>query len=254
MIRVLISGINGKMGREVQRAVAAAEDLVCVAGVDPQEGQSDECPGYGALSEALARETVDVVIDFTNPAVVEQNIQCCLDHNTPVVVGTTGLTEEALCRLSDQARQQQCGVVVAPNFAIGAILMMKFAQEAAKFFPEAEIIEYHHQQKADAPSGTALKTAKMMSEARLVAPDGVQVGRADHADARGYVVNDIPIHSVRLPGYVAHQEVLLSLPGQTLTIRHDSTERISFMPGVLLAVRKAPKLKGLIFGLEHLLF
>ncbi len=254
MIRVLISGIAGKMGQEVWRAVEAADDLMCVGGVDPLGCADVQLPIYETLADALEHETVDVVVDFTAPKVVEDTIQYCLDTDTPIVVGTTGLTDEALCRFSDQAKSQECGVVVAPNFAIGAVLMMKFAQESAKFFPEAEIIEYHHQNKADAPSGTALKTAAMMSETRLVPPDGVNVGRDDHGDARGYVVHDIPIHSVRLPGYVAHQEVLLSLPGQTLTIRHDSTERISFMPGVLLAVRKAPVLKGLIYGLEHLLF
>lgn len=232
-MRVLVCGAFGKMGREVCQAVQKAEGLSLVAGVDPSLRPLDGVEIFADLREALEAEQPDVVVDFTTPQVVQKNMEICLAHNVPMVIGTTGFSQSDLEEWKRRALQENWRAIIAPNFAIGAILMMRYATEATRFFEQAEIIEYHHAQKLDAPSGTALQTAAMMEEVQ---------GKA------------IPIHSVRLPGLVAHQEVILGLPGQTLSIRHDSTDRASFMPGVILAIKKIPEVKGIIFGLEHILF
>jgi len=255
MIKVLVSGALGKMGQEVVKAVSSQDDMQVVAGVDPiATAPINGITMYQDLNEALSKTEVDVVVDFTEPTQVLKNIQICLEKNVRVVVGTTGISDQDLVLLQEQSSDKDWAGIIAPNFAIGAVLMMRFAQEAAKFFPDVEIIEYHHQQKKDAPSGTAIKTAEMISQ--------VQVNQKQKEDptiqiipgARGGRFDNINIHSVRLPGYVAHQEVIFGLPGQNLIIRHDSTHRESFMPGVLLAVRKVKDLQGIIYGLEHILF
>lgn len=232
-MRVLVNGAHGKMGSEVCKAVQNASDLTLVGGVDPSGRTRDDLKIFTDLAQAIKETRADVVVDFTTPQAVEGNMETCLAHNVPMVIGTTGFSEQSLQEWQTRALQENWKAIIAPNFAIGAVLMMKYAREAVGFFEQAEIIEYHHAQKLDAPSGTALRTRTLMEE-----------------------VHDkqIPIHSVRLPGLVAHQEVILGLPGQTLTIRHDSTNRESFMPGVLLAVRKISEIKGVVIGLEHILF
>ena len=195
------------------------------------------------------------MVDFTTPDAVFDNVMTALDLGKRVVFGTTGLDEERLQEIDARARERSLGVVHAPNFAIGAVLMMRFAAEASRFFDQVEIIELHHDQKKDAPSGTAIKTAELIAEARKSRGEVAAVTETEVvAGARGGEVQGVQVHSVRLPGLVAHQEVLLGLPGQTLTIRHDSFDRASFMPGVLLALRKVGEITGLVYGLEHLLF
>lgn len=255
MIKVLVSGALGKMGQEVIRAVNSQDDMKLVGGIDPKgSGQKDGINIYGDISEAILHTQPDVVVDFTEPKEVLKNIQICLKHHVRVIVGTTGISEQDLILLQEQCVGKQWAGLIAPNFAIGAVLMMRFSQQAAKFFPNAEIIEYHHEQKKDSPSGTAIKTAEMIKQvqqgASLVKDDTIQI----IPGARGALYEDINIHSLRLPGYVAHQEVIFGLPGQNLIIRHDSTHRESFMPGVLLAIRKIKDLNGITYGLEHILF
>ncbi len=233
-MRVVVNGAAGKMGAEVCKAVQSSPDLHLVAGVDPRgRGLLRGVEIFTNLKEALEASSADVVVDFTTPQAVGSNMETCLAHNVPMVVGTTGLSVAELKEWQARALQENWKAIIAPNFAIGAVLMMKYAQEAVAFFEHAEIIEYHHAQKLDAPSGTALRTRKMMQEVHD---------------------KEIPIHSVRSPGLVAHQEVILGLPGQTLTIRHDSNNRESFMPGVLLAIRRIPNIRGVVIGLEHILF
>ncbi len=233
-MRVVVNGAGGKMGIEVCKAVQNAPDLHLAGGVDPRERVLQTgARTFANLKDALDAIDVDVVVDFTTPAAVSQSMETCLQYNVPMVIGTTGFSEEDLKEWQVRALQENWKAIIAPNCAIGAVLMMKYAQEAVRFFEHAEIIEYHHAQKLDAPSGTALRTRKLMQEVHQ---------------------REIPIHSVRSPGLVAHQEVILGLPGQTLTIRHDSNNRESFMPGVLLAIRQIPRIKGVVVGLEHILF
>ncbi|KUK48753.1 MAG: 4-hydroxy-tetrahydrodipicolinate reductase [Actinobacteria bacterium 66_15] len=238
MITVLVSGAAGRMGSEVVRAVSAEDDLRLVAAVDPAHAgeQVQDAPG----------------LYFTHPSVVAGNIETALTRGVHCVVGTTGLPMPTLEDLAARARDGAC-LFVAPNFAIGAVLMMRFAAEAARFMPHVEIVELHHDRKADAPSGTALRTAGLIAAARDHVPEGP--GReTEIADgARGALVDGVTIHSVRLPGLVAHQEVLFGGQGQTLSLRHDSIDRTSFMPGVILAVRKVTGRSGLIVGLERLM-
>jgi len=238
------------MGREVVRVVGEGADLDVGAEVD----QGDDL-------DALAG--CDVVVDFTHPGVVMENLRWCIDHDLDVVVGTSGFAEERLDEvrgwLADhpQADHSHARVLIVPNFSVGAILMMRFAEQAARFFESAEVIEMHHAGKADAPSGTALRTASLIGAARTAAglgapPDATASSRPG---ARGATVDDVHVHSVRVAGLVAHQEVLFGGNGETLTIRHDSLDRVSFMPGVLLAIRRIGSLPpGLTVGLEVLLF
>jgi 4-hydroxy-tetrahydrodipicolinate reductase len=242
-MRVGVLGAKGKVGATIVQAVEAAEDLTFTAGVDAGD----------ALSQFSDTHT-DAVIDFTHPDVVMDNLKFLIDNGIHAVVGTTGFTDERL----DQVKawlddKPDVAVLIAPNFAIGAVLSMHFAKQAARFFESAEVIELHHPQKADAPSGTAARTAKLIAEARkglLPNPDATSTGLDG---ARGADVDGIPVHSVRLAGLVAHQEVLFGTQGETLTIRHDSLDRTSFVPGVLLAVRKVQERPGLTVGIEPLL-
>jgi 4-hydroxy-tetrahydrodipicolinate reductase len=245
------------MGREVIRALNAEDDMLVVAVVDPAHAGEpveglDGVTIVGDLREAIAASHPDVMVDFTSPDAVEANIATALSAGVHCVVGTTGLTPERLEELALSAPPDTC-LFVAPNFAIGAVLMMRFAAEAARFMPHAEIVELHHDRKADAPSGTAMRTAALIAAAREARPETPGRETEIAEGARGALVDGVPVHSVRLPGLVAHQEVVFGGPGQTLTIRHDSIDRTSFMPGVVLAVLKTVQRSGLIVGLEHYL-
>jgi 4-hydroxy-tetrahydrodipicolinate reductase len=254
MIRVIVTGAAGHMGREVVAAVSAEPDMQVVAAVDPLH--AGECLNgvtiTGELGEAIGASEPDVLVDFTHPTVVEGNVSVALAAGVHCVVGTTGLPLEALEALAASAPEGTC-LFVAPNFAIGAVLMMRFAADAARFMPHVEIIELHHDRKADAPSGTALRTAGLIAEARESVPAAPGRETEIAEGARGALVDGVTIHSVRLPGLVAHQEVLFGGPGQTLSIRHDSMDRTSFMPGVVLAVREVGTHSGLVVGLERLM-
>jgi 4-hydroxy-tetrahydrodipicolinate reductase len=244
-IRVGVLGARGRMGAEVCRAVDAAEDLELVAMVDQGNWLSN-------VSDAGAQ----VVVDFTTPDVVMDNLHWCVDQGIHAVVGTTGFTDSRLDRVrSWLAHRPGVGVLIAPNFGVGAVLMMQFAARAARFFESVEIIEQHHPRKLDAPSGTATRTARLVAEARAAAgldamPDAT---KEEVPGARGAEIDGIRVHSVRAAGLVAHQEVLFGTAGETLTIRHDSLDRVSFMPGVLLGVRSIMSRPGLTVGLDALL-
>lgn len=257
MIKVLVNGAAGRMGREVVRAVLAEDDLELVAAVDPMHagealGEGTGLTVDGDLAATIASSAPDVVVDFTHPSTVEANIRTTLAAGVDCVVGTTGLSEASLHALAAEIPDGTC-LFVAPNFAIGAVLMMRFAAEAARFMPHVEIIELHHDRKADAPSGTALRTASLIAAARTSVPPAPGRETEVAVGARGALVHDVTVHSVRLPGLVAHQEVLFGGQGQTLSIRHDSIDRTSFMPGVVLALRKVGARSGLVVGLEYLM-
>lgn len=262
-LKVAVLGANGKMGREVVRTVITDGDLTLVGAVDKQLVGQDvgEIIGIGKsgilinddLEQMLANAQPDVVVDFTFPGIVFENSKTILKHGIHAVVGTTGLVETQLKELNQLAQEKGVAILVAPNFALGAILMMKFAQIAAKFLPHVEIIEYHHDGKLDSPSGTAIKTAQIINAVKqpLAADNRQFFDKLAHA--RGAELDGVNIHSVRLPGMVAHQEVIFGGQGQFLTIRHDSLNRDSFMPGVAMAVKKVVEMKGLIYGLENIM-
>jgi 4-hydroxy-tetrahydrodipicolinate reductase len=242
-MRVGVLGAKGKVGATMVQAVEAAEDLTFTAGVDAGD----------ALTMLVDSQT-EVVIDFTHPDVVMDNLKFVIDNGIHAVVGTTGFTDERLTQVRSWLEESQTtAVLIAPNFAIGAVLSMHFAKQAARFFESAEVIELHHPQKADAPSGTAARTAKLIAEARKDLPPNPDATSTGLEGARGADVDGIPVHSVRLAGLVAHQEVLFGTQGETLTIRHDSLDRTSFVPGVLLAVRRVHERPGLTVGIEPLL-
>jgi len=263
MLKIVVAGADGRMGREVVKAVLNENDLSLAGAVDARNHGKDigELAGLGQcgvkvagnLGRVLEETGADVVVDFTNPDSVRNNLTIVLKHKVHLVVGTTGISEEGVADIHGQAMEAGVGVVIAPNFAIGAILMMKFAAEAAKYMPHVEIIEFHHDKKLDAPSGTAIKTAELINSTR----EGFRQGNPEEhekiAGSRGGEFSGMRLHSVRLPGLVAHQEVIFGGLGQTLTIRHDSINRESFMPGVILAVKKVVDLKGVTYGLEKLL-
>ena len=258
-IRVGVVGATGKMGREILKAVTndpATEVIFGVGLVDEPttitvEGR--EIPVTADLDAVLSANDVDVVIDFTNADAFRQNASVTLAHGVHLVSGTTGLKHEELEKWGEEAAAQGKCFFYAANFAIGAVLMMRFAEEAAKFMPEVEIIELHHDKKLDAPSGTAIQTAAMIAEVRKAHKQGNPDEFEKLEGARGADYEGMHIHSVRLPGYVAHQEVIFGGLGETLTIRHDSMNRESFMPGVVLAAKKVRSLKGLTVGLDKLL-
>jgi 4-hydroxy-tetrahydrodipicolinate reductase len=237
--RVAVLGAKGRMGSEVVGAVRAAADL-------------ELGPTYD-VGDALDLTGVDIAVDFTHPDGVMDNLKACIDAGVHVVVGTTGFDEARLSQLRGWLEGTQVGVLVAPNFGVGAVLMMRFAAQAARFFDSVEIIELHHPRKADAPSGTATRTAQLVAEARKGMPKMPDATWTALEGARGAVVDGVHIHSIRLAGIVAHQEVLLGGEGETLTIRHDAYDRASFMPGVLLGVRQVAARPGLTVGLESLL-
>jgi len=243
--RVGVLGARGKVGAEVCRAVEAADDLELVAEVD-----------LGDSLDTLVEAGAEAVVDFTHPDVVMDNLRFCVEHGIHAVVGTTGFDAERLAILEGWlADASAVGVLVAPNFSIGAVLMMRFAAVAAPFYESVEVVELHHPDKADAPSGTARRTAELIAAARREAgsppmPDATSTGLEG---ARGADVEGVRVHGLRVRGLVAHQEVILGSPGETLTIRHDSLERASFTPGVLTGLRAIADRPGLTVGLEHLL-
>ena len=242
MIKVGVLGARGRMGSEVVKAITEASDLELVAALD-----------LGDSLDALVSKGAQVVVDFTTPDSVMANLEFLIGKNIHAVIGTTGFDDARIAKIKSLLASSKSGVLIAPNFAIGAVLMMEFATKAAKYFESAEIIELHHPNKVDAPSGTAARTADLMSKSRKDAglapmPDATT---SSLDGARGATVGDIPVHSVRLRGLVAHQEVLLGGIGETLSIRHDSIDRVGFMPGVLLGVRQVVSHPGLTFGLEN---
>ena len=242
MIKVGVLGARGRMGSEVVKAVSDASDLELVAALD-----------LGDSLDTLITNGAQVVVDFTTPDSVMANLEFLISHNIHAVIGTTGFDDARIAKIKSLLATSKSGVLIAPNFAIGAVLMMEFATKAAKYFESAEIIELHHPNKVDAPSGTAARTAELMAKARKEGglapmPDATSTSLDG---ARGAKVGDIPVHSVRLRGLVAHQEVLLGGIGETLSIRHDSIDRVGFMPGVLLGVRQVISHPGLTFGLEN---
>lgn len=239
-MRVAVAGAHGRMGRTVCGAVEDADGLELAVAID-----------VGDDLEQVTAAAVDVAVDFTTPEAVDGNVTFYLEHGVHAVVGTTGWDEGMVERWRALAEQGSANAVVAPNFALGAVLMMHLAQLAAPHLPDVEIIELHHDRKADAPSGTAKLTAEQLARARDETPE-VALGETI-AGARGAAHHGIRVHAVRLPGLVAHQEVIFGTEGQTLSIRHDTIDRTAFMPGVLLAVRAVPQRPGLTVGLDELL-
>lgn len=257
MTRVLLAGFAGSMGQEVVKLVKGMPGVEITAGLahrltsqNPEDyGLAAGTPMYTSLDQVEAG-VADVWVDFTLPSSVYQNVKFALEHGFTPIVGTTGLTDQQEAELKDLAQTQGLGGLIAPNFGMSAVLLMKFAKEAAKYFPDVEIIEMHHADKKDAPSGTALATAKMIAEVSdRTAPNSVET----LPGARGGDYEGIKIHSVRLPGYVAHEQVLFGGPGEALTIRQDSFDRSSFMSGVKVALEKASELDQLYVGLENIL-
>jgi 4-hydroxy-tetrahydrodipicolinate reductase len=241
-MKVAVLGAKGRMGTEAVTAISDAKDLQLVAQLD-----------LGDSLDQLVTSGAQVVVDFTHPDAVMKNLEFAITNGINVVVGTTGFDDAKLAKLKTLlAANPKVGALIAPNFALGAVLMMQFSQVAAKYFESVEIIELHHANKVDAPSGTAIRTAQMITDVRkqnskAAMPDATKDAIAG---ARGATVGDVPIHSVRSHGYVAHQEVIFGDPGETLSIRHDSINRAGFMPGVLLGVREVVKHPGLTVGLE----
>ena len=236
MINIAVCGSNGKMGQEVVKAINAAEDMTLVAQIDIFNGQ------FATIKDAKESVKIDVLIDFTQPASIYENALYCLNNGIKVVIGTTGLTDSQIAELKKLSENNNTACLIAPNFSTGAVLLMKFAQMASKYFDNAEIIELHHNQKKDAPSGTAVKTALMMAEANEDFTTGNCPEKETIEGSRGGVsYNNIHIHSVRMPGYIASQEVLFGSNGQILTIRHDSMNRECYMGGILLATRYVNK-------------
>src|SRR5574344_2647514 len=249
MIKIGVCGANGRMGKTVVNAVCAQDDMELVAKIDVcGDGV------YKNINDAIKEKKIDVLIDFTQPKVIFENAKFCLNNKINSVIGTTGLSDEQISELKTLSEKNKTACFIAPNFSTGAVLMMMFAAKAAKYFDNAEIIELHHNQKKDAPSGTAVKTAKMMAEAKKTFTAGncpetelIQGSRG------GTTYSDIHIHSVRMPGFMASQEVLFGSNGQTLNIRHDSSDRACYMPGIMMATRKVMSDNKFIYGLENIL-
>lgn len=241
-IKVGVLGAKGRMGSEAVRAIKSAPDLELVAEID-----------LGDSIDSLVKSGAQVVVDFTHPDSVMKNLEFAINNGISVVVGTTGFDEKKLDQVRNWlTKQPNVGALIAPNFGLGAVLMMQFAASAAKYFESVEIVELHHPNKVDAPSGTAIRTAELISESRKSVnkenmPDATSTSLPG---ARGAKVGEVPIHSLRVRGLVAHQEVILGDQGETLTIRHDSLDRTGFMPGVLLGIRKVVSTPGLTYGLE----
>lgn len=263
MIKVVIAGPRGNMGKEAVKMVTAEESFQLVAVVDHRYNDMKmkevpdmeplDIPVFDDMGQCFQQHKCDVLIDLTTPEVGKKHMLTAIECGVRPVVGTTGFTEEDVVELSQIAEEKKLGAIIAPNFAIGAILMMKFSQMAARYMPHVEIIEQHHDRKLDAPSGTAAKTAKMISEVREKMTQGHPNESEQMSGARGADYEGLRIHSVRLPGLVAHQEVIFGGEGQTLKIRHDSLNRTSFMPGVKLACETVMKLDVLVYGLEHII-
>ncbi len=260
-IKVVVVGALGRMGKEVVAAVCADHELDMAGAVDKRAmeeylslpGGLGLIPISREVEPMLGRAKPHVMVDFTHPETVMDNVRCALRHRVVPVVGTTGISAQDLREIEVLCREHETGAFIAPNFAVGAVLMVHFARLASRYFPAAEIIELHHDGKADAPSGTALRTAEEMVRAREKSFDRAATAKFTLEGVRGGEFGGITIHSVRLPGLVAHQEVLFGGAGQTLLIRHDSLSRESFMPGVVMAIKEAPRIKGLVYGLDRLM-
>jgi len=262
-VRVAVSGAAGRMGRAAVRAIARDPDLVLVAALGRTNGigrDAGEVAGGGSLDvaitadlQAVLRAGAEVLVDFSPGAAAVEHARAAIPAGVSPVIGGTGIAPQQIEDLSRLCGEHRIGAVVAPNFAIGAVLMMEFARQAARYFPHAEVIEMHHDRKRDAPSGTATKTASLIAQTRGETPRPAVQEEELYAGARGARVTGVPVHSVRLPGLVAHQAVIFGGPGQTLTIRHDSITEESFMPGMLLAIRRVRTLRQLVYGLERLL-
>jgi 4-hydroxy-tetrahydrodipicolinate reductase len=263
-IKVTIAGPRGRMGSEAVKMVESTSHFKLISVLDHKNGgmmlsdiegfsYSRGVPVYTDINECFDNETPDVLIDLTTPETGYLHTKTALEHGVRPVVGTTGFTSEQLKELTELASEKSLGCIIAPNFAVGAVLMMKFSQMAAKYFEDVEIIELHHDQKLDAPSGTAVKTAEMISSQRKPKDQGHPEEKETIEGARGADYEGMHIHSVRLPGLIAHQQVMFGADGQTLTIRHDSYNRASFMSGVKFCVDTVMNLETLVYGLENLL-
>ncbi|RYL93307.1 4-hydroxy-tetrahydrodipicolinate reductase [Sporolactobacillus sp. THM19-2] len=262
-IRIVVAGLRGRMGSETVRMISNTPEFELIAGAD--DGHDGEDAGhllgipdlharvYDDIEKCLSAEQPDVLIDFTNPEAGKRNLQAAIDFGVRPVIGTSGFSNEEVSDYRRQMDEKKLGGIIAPNFAIGAVLVMKFSQMAAKYFPDVEIIELHHDEKKDAPSGTAVKTAELIEKSRKPKKQGAPDERETLKGARGADFDGMRIHSVRLPGLVAHQEVLFGSKGELLTLRHDSMDRASFMTGVTYAVRTVMSLNTLVYGLENLL-
>ncbi|MGM0845943.1 MAG: 4-hydroxy-tetrahydrodipicolinate reductase [Bacillota bacterium] len=262
-IKVTIAGPRGRMGREAVKMVESTEAFKLISVLDHKnngkrlsdvEGfAGSDIPVYTDIKECFEAETPHVLIDLTTPETGYLHTRTALEFGVRPVVGTTGFSAEQLKELTDFAKEKELGCIIAPNFAVGAVLMMKFSQMAAKYFQDVEIIELHHDQKLDAPSGTAVKTAEMISAQRISKMQGHPDEKETVKGARGADFDGMHIHSIRLPGLIAHQQVMFGAEGQTLTIRHDSYNRSSFMSGVKVCVETVMKLDTLVYGLENIL-
>lgn len=262
-IKVVVVGAGGKMGQEVMKMVLNDSELKLVGAIDLKDSDQDVanllgCSPTGVkmnsnLDKVLKDSNADVIVDFTSPKSVYNNVKVAIQNNVYPVVGTTGLSTEELDEIDLLLKNANLAGIFAPNFAIGAVLMMEFAKQAAKYMPHVEIIELHHDQKIDAPSGTAIKTAEIIQESRQSMRQGVENELITIDGARGGNYDGMRIHSVRLPGLVAHQEVIFGSQGQILTIKHDSITRESFMPGVNLAIKEVKKHSGIVYGLDKII-
>ncbi|MDF1507743.1 4-hydroxy-tetrahydrodipicolinate reductase [Robertmurraya sp. DFI.2.37] len=262
-IKVIIAGPRGRMGREAVKLVETTENYQLVAAIDYKydgkllqeiEGfHALEVPVFGDIEKCFSEIEADVLIDLTTPEIGMHHTKTALLHGVRPVVGTTGFSKEDLAELQATCEEKELGCIIAPNFAIGAVLMMKFSQMAGKYFEDVEIIELHHDQKLDAPSGTAVKTAEMISAVREQKSQGHPNEKETMQGARGANFEGMHIHSVRLPGLIAHQQVMFGSDGQTLSIRHDSYNRASFMSGVKLAVDTVMKIDTFVYGLENII-
>lgn len=241
-IRILVNGALGKMGQCTVKTLLSQPNMF-VAG---ETGAKDN------LAAEIKQSKADVVVDFTNADVVLKNTETIIESGARPVIGTSGLKQDAIKKLAERCAQLKLGALIVPNFSLGAVLMMKYAQEIAKYFSQVEIIEMHHAGKLDSPSGTAVRTAEMLSTVRSIAPDEKK-RKETIPGARGATYQNIPIHAIRLPGLVAHQQIIFGGTGETLTLRHDSIDRECFMPGVVLACKKVMELDKLVVGLENIL-
>lgn len=253
-IKVIIAGFKGKMGQAAYKMVTEDNALEVVGLLDPLTSQKEVAgvPVFNQKEDLIGLEA-DVWVDFTTPKVAYEHTRFALEHGFAPVVGTTGFTSDEIEELIELSRKRELGGLIAPNFAVGAVLLMQFAAQAAKYFPNVEIIELHHDQKKDAPSGTAIKTAELISKVRPQKPQGAMDEKEVLPGARGAELDGMHIHSVRLPGLVAHQEVIFGGQGEGLTLRHDSYDRQSFMTGVNLGIKEVVNKKELVYGLEYLL-
>lgn len=249
MIKVAVCGALGKMGKEVVEAVLSCPETELVAKLDIAADNM-----YHTIEEADRVEDIDVLIDFTQPASIYENAIYCLNNGIKIVIGTTGLKDEQVEELKKLSADKNTGCLIAPNFTTGAVLMMLFAKQAAKYFDNAEIIEFHHNQKKDAPSGTAIKTAQLMAEVKSdFALGNCAEVETIEGSRGGTSCSNIHIHSVRMPGYIASQEVIFGASGQVMTIRHDSMDRKCYMQGVLMAVKHVAAKNDFVYGLENIM-